>query len=226
MNALNLVANGIIGSTQDYNRLKEEETASVLVVGDTHSSYSALYKIVLTYGSSSSALIFTGDGITDLCTLLTHATKESVLLQALPPLIFFVKGNNDSSVYPAHFLKETNSILNLTSLIIPHTLTFSIARHTVFLTHGAEYGVYYSKEELKAEARYYKAQIVIFGHTHCPEERTGGVYYLNPGSIGYPRGGFKSGFAFLQIVKRQIYSTFYKEVSRTHHEYCQYTPYS
>ena len=45
----------------------------------------------------------------------------------------------------------------------------------------------------EAEAEKRGAQLVLFGHTHQPYTAYhGGIYYLNPGSLGHPRAGAPS----------------------------------
>ena len=44
------------------------------------------------------------------------------------------------------------------------------------------------------------AHVIVSGHTHRPEAKwRGGLLYLNPGSISYPRAGFAPSLALLSI---------------------------
>lgn len=65
-----------------------------------------------------------------------------------------------------------------------------LAGRTLLLTHGHLQHVKLGLTSLLAEARRYRADIVVFGHTHIPfYERAGEVRLLNPGSIARPRDG-------------------------------------
>ena len=67
---------------------------------------------------------------------------------------------------------------------------FEYGEHVCFVTHGHRYGVNWGEEELLEKALEMGADLVFYGHTHCPayqvyEEE--GVTILNPGSIALPR---------------------------------------
>jgi len=50
-----------------------------------------------------------------------------------------------------------------------------------------------------------EANIVLFGHTHVPYlEKVGGVWFMNPGSPTYPRGGSRPGYGLIEINGAQI----------------------
>ncbi|MHB8170336.1 MAG: metallophosphoesterase [Thermincolia bacterium] len=71
----------------------------------------------------------------------------------------------------------------------------------VLLTHGHRYGVKLGLDKLYYRAREVEAQVVVFGHSHVPaEEWVEGILFLNPGSIGIPRGpGSKPTYGILYI---------------------------
>ncbi len=55
-----------------------------------------------------------------------------------------------------------------------------------FITHGHKYGVKYGLYTLQLAAKERQADVVLFGHTHVPYETyEDGMYFLNPGSLGY-----------------------------------------
>ena len=59
-----------------------------------------------------------------------------------------------------------------------------------FICHGHKYGVKGGYGTITGAAKKYGADIVLFGHTHVPYEHyENGLYLLNPGSCGSPRGG-------------------------------------
>lgn len=62
----------------------------------------------------------------------------------------------------------------------------------LLVTHGHKYRVKESLLPLLYRAKEAEADIVVFGHSHVPviiEEE--GILLLNPGSLSYPRGGFR-----------------------------------
>lgn len=73
-----------------------------------------------------------------------------------------------------------------TSLPPEQVLYFENTR--LLLTHGHEYRVSLSLDELALEARARDCDIAVFGHTHRPFlDIVYGVLLLNPGSLSYPR---------------------------------------
>ena len=71
---------------------------------------------------------------------------------------------------------------------LPREKEFMIGKYKVWLTHGHNYYVSMSNENLKHEARMRGVDIVMFGHTHRPVVDYGGdVIAVNPGSLTYPR---------------------------------------
>lgn len=56
----------------------------------------------------------------------------------------------------------------------------------IYMTHGHNHGVKSSTGRLLADARKSGAQIVLYGHTHCPEcrQEEDGLWILNPGTCG------------------------------------------
>lgn len=71
---------------------------------------------------------------------------------------------------------------------LPREKIFQIGKYKVWLTHGHNYYVSMSNENLKHEARMRGIDIVIYGHTHKPViDITDDVTAVNPGSLTYPR---------------------------------------
>lgn len=65
-----------------------------------------------------------------------------------------------------------------------------IAGRRIFYTHGHAFFVKSGLDRVVDEAVTRGADILLFGHTHVPvSEYRGGLYILNPGSLGYPRDG-------------------------------------
>lgn len=72
--------------------------------------------------------------------------------------------------------------------VLPREKVFQIGAYKVFLTHGHLYGAHFDDGELRRAGEEEGADIVMFGHTHCPLiKRYGGMVVLNPGSIAFPR---------------------------------------
>ena len=97
----------------------------------------------------------------------------------------------------------------------PHTPLYSVAGNCDFastglledivpmgpvkalITHGHMYDVKYSTDRLIYAAQERQTQIVMYGHTHVPDNsEAGGVKVINPGSAGR---GLKPTYAFVEI---------------------------
>ena len=71
---------------------------------------------------------------------------------------------------------------------LPREKEFAIGKYKVWLTHGHNYYVSLSNENIKHEARMRGIDIVMYGHTHKPViDIDGDVIAINPGSLAYPR---------------------------------------
>lgn len=67
-----------------------------------------------------------------------------------------------------------------------------------YMTHGH---IFNPNNKLNVESDY-----VLYGHTHIPRiEKVGSTYYLNPGSITLPKGGFPRSYAVLDDNSFIIY---------------------
>lgn len=107
------------------------------------------------------AVIFLGDGV-------VQADKIS---QSYGIPFYLVKGNCDYGDYQDMQLIE-------------------LSGKRLFICHGHKYGVKGGYGTITAAAKKYGADIALFGHTHIPYEHyENGLYLLNPGSCGSPRGG-------------------------------------
>jgi uncharacterized protein len=86
-----------------------------------------------------------------------------------------------------------------------HEVRFHLPRKRFLKVEGIKIGIIHGwrrdlhyLEELGRE--FDGAQIVIFGHSHCPTlEFRQGVMYFNPGSITYPRYGPSSTVGVLEL---------------------------
>lgn len=72
----------------------------------------------------------------------------------------------------------------------PEIIVTKIGGAPMYLTHGHRHGVKMTLGNLLREARKYKVQAVLYGHTHiadCHREEDG-LWVLNPGSCNYSGG--------------------------------------
>lgn len=73
---------------------------------------------------------------------------------------------------------------------MPEILIHSIDGVKMYMTHGHRHGVKTFLGKLIRDARACKAQIALYGHTHCAhcEQEKDGLWVMNPGSCGYYGG--------------------------------------
>ena len=97
--------------------------------------------------------------------------------------LYLVCGNNDFSLYKEELLLEYEG-------------------YKLYITHGHIQDIEVSDQKIHQIAQSYNANIVLFGHTHNPKfYQKDGIYYLNPGSVAFPRGGkiFVPTYAILTL---------------------------
>ncbi len=84
---------------------------------------------------------------------------------------------------------------------LPREKEFMVGKYKIWLTHGHNYYVSMSNENLKHEARMRGVDIVLYGHTHRPVidiERD--LIAVNPGSLTYPRQeGRRPSYAIMDL---------------------------
>ena len=136
----------------------------VLIISDTHGRDGNLLSILEEYRRYD-FMVHLGD----------IGKLEDYIEEVTGLACFAVRGNNDWGS------------------LLPHESVIMLGKHRTFITHGHQYGVYRSTDELRRHAEALGCDIVLYGHTHVPliEER-GGVTIVNPGSMTSPRGGFKN----------------------------------
>lgn len=126
-----------------------------LVCSDSHGAVGPLLGLV--HNTAPDCLIFLGDGVRDIRTVLAAHPSLQVLC---------VAGNND-------YYDDT-----------PAQQTALLCGKRIFMAHGHTYGVKRGLWRLIAAARLARSDIVLFGHTHtplCSYER--GMLVVNPGSV-------------------------------------------
>ncbi len=133
----------------------------LLVLSDSHGSVSRVDRI-LSMHKDADMVVFAGDGLRDL------ERFESIIRCPI-----YVKGNCDM------FCSED----------VPVIRQFYAEDKKVLLLHGHTQNVKSTLTYLESTAAANRDDIVIFGHTHEPLERTcaldnGGYrYFFNPGSV-------------------------------------------
>lgn len=132
-----------------------------LVVSDTHGNRRALREIVRCFGGMA-YLFHLGDNTRDAHYLADNMPDTAVIA---------VRGNGDYGSDE------------------PDTQAVTIQGRKLLLTHGHLQHVKYGLDRLTYFALAQQADGVLFGHTHEPYiHRDGGIWFINPGSAGEPRG--------------------------------------
>lgn len=145
----------------------------ILVFSDSHGNTARMKEIAAR--SRAEVILFLGDGLRDFETLADAVPQGTMLLA--------VRGNCDgiSDGVPAE------RILTLEGI-------------RILMLHGHTRSVKHGTEALVSYARAQEIDLVLYGHTHTPDDRRlfcdeGGkpLYILNPGSIG---GGYFGSATF------------------------------
>lgn len=148
-----------------------------IVFSDSHGNYDVLEKIMERHKDDGDIFIHLGDG-----------EREFELIQYVygGRKFVFVAGNCDWGTD------------------MPDYDIIKFAEKTIFLTHGARFGVKGDLETVKLLARKNQADILLYGHTHIAfsgyEE---GLYIMNPGSCARPREGAPS-YGIIDITEAGI----------------------
>lgn len=147
-----------------------------LVVSDTHGDISRIKEVISHYPQIKT-LIHLGDYCRDALEVKKH----------FPDIEFFmVSGNCDfSSNIPAEKLLEVEG-------------------KRLLLTHGHHYNVKSNLDRLRYKVLEDNYDAVLFGHTHIPFLEKNNILFLNPGSLGYPKGLSGATYALLEVSKGVI----------------------
>lgn len=154
----------------------------IIVISDTHGRADNV-DTVINMHKNADVLLFLGDGLRDMFGR-EHLHRGGVFAA--------VKGNCDEV-----------SLFNTSD--IPDEHLINLGEYTVLMMHGHKYGVKYGTEAAVERAAMLGADLLLYGHTHVPEERyipdgarVGGVVLekplrvFNPGSLGAPRDRYPS----------------------------------
>ncbi len=151
----------------------EQKQYKIVVVSDSHGDTGAV-RYALSMEQPVDMLIHCGDIEDDLDAALGSGRDYDLKM---------VRGNMD-------FARSD----------LPSFLLFEFAGHRFFVAHGDRYSVSYSVGTLWETAKKYKADVVLYGHTHVPDEvKVKGGIIVNPGSVSRPRGGSRRGYAVLTV---------------------------
>lgn len=215
MNSLKQLQNGIFASQRELDDLKKKEKARILVYSDSHGDVQIVSRILEQFGPSCDALVFAGDGIYDLLSVLEQSLQYKEVKEWLPPVICFVRGNNDYSYASATFEKK---------ICVPKHLILEVGSRKILVTHGNEEGVYYDTTGIELAAEIAGANSVIYGHTHFPMENNHVIYSLNPGSCSCPRLSSPCSCCVLEVLGKNVCAVFYKINSGYKTEFEPYFP--
>ncbi len=154
----------------------------LIVVSDIHGRYERLISLMDMH-SDADVLIFLGDGLRDLDRAGANDYGFTV---------FSVRGNCDGMSF-------------LSYAPAPEELVFSLGGYRFFALHGHTRGVKQSYERAVNASLEKEADVLLFGHTHIPEEKyisfddgTKPVHIFNPGSLGASGDG-KAHFGLVEI---------------------------
>lgn len=193
MNRFTCCENGVIADGAFCNRLQKADTASILLLSDTHGAVDAVQWILSNFSEECQACLFAGDGAQDIITVVREATTGLI---TVPPVIIMAQGNCDSQLYPPIFPDSENP----KPFGLPVYQQKTIAGQHILLAHGHLHHVELDGRKLSMTAESLGCTIAIHGHTHVQSiERFGSVTAINPGSPLRPRGKSHGGFALLSL---------------------------
>lgn len=193
MNRFTCCENGVIADGAFCNRLQKADTASILLLSDTHGAVDAVQWILSNFSEECQACLFAGDGAQDIITVVREATTGLI---TVPPVIIMAQGNCDSQLYPPIFPDSENP----KPFGLPVYQQKTIAGQHILLAHGHLHHVELDGRKLSMTAESLGCTIAVYGHTHIQSiECFGSVTAINPGSPLRPRGKSYGGFALLSL---------------------------
>jgi putative phosphoesterase len=143
----------------------------ILVFSDTHGDLRTMMNAIKTH-SNAEVIIHCGDGERQVEELkMTYPDKK----------IIAVRGNCDWSS------------------MLPNVEVQTVGGKKIFVTHGHIYNAKLTIYNLVCAAREEKADILLFGHTHCAmTDYDDGLYIMNPGSCH----GYGATYGFIDITDK------------------------
>lgn len=185
----------MIATDQALKELSEKESSKVLVISDSHGNTDILRSIIEEEGKTADALLFLGDGIEDLITIIEENSHIPQELSAIPPVVAFVRGNGDMGT--CSYYSDS-----LTTIDVPDTQILTISGKKIFMTHGHRFNVYYTTSTMLDFIINNDYAAGLFGHTHVPyQENYSGHLLINPGSCSIPRNHSDKSYLILTINK-------------------------
>lgn len=146
------------------------------VISDTHGMVDKALTIMPKMGDVS-FIIHLGDYIEDSKYLRKHLSTE----------IISVKGNCDNDPK-----EKWERIVTCGS-------------QKLLAVHGHQYGVKMGLTRLYYRTLELGCSMALYGHTHIPFlSKYENVFIMNPGSLGYPRGGSKPSFGIIEIDNDKV----------------------
>lgn len=128
-------------------------------------------------------------------------------------------GNKNPPENPAY---QKNQFYQIS---VPKEIKICAAGKKILMVHGNEHAASYTTSCLVQRAEETESDIVVFGHTHFPQENPFSKYLMNPGSIAFPRRLSKPGFAYLFVQEKNIvYSTFMRREKLSEMRFTPFVP--
>lgn len=143
-----------------------------LVFSDSHGSRRTMER-ALRMNKDAEVVFFLGDGLSDLEALAREDSSRAYIC---------VRGNCDFASTFRH-----SEVLKVEKICLEG--------YVIVLTHGDLYGAKYGTGGLISLGKAEGADVVLFGHTHCPYEEyisdtPKPMYLFNPGSASIASGSF------------------------------------
>ncbi len=187
----------MFATTQNLQSLAQSESAKILVLSDSHGRSANFYNVLTEQKNKVDALFFLGDGADDLISLYEEDFNLPPDEKLFPLVTAFVRGNGDGASYSIY--TDSNSTVE-----IPESQILTVCHKRIFLTHGHNFGVYYTTRELETYLSKNKFDAGLFGHTHVPfAENYKDILLLNPGSISLPRNFSSKSYAVLTVNRHE-----------------------
>ena len=152
----------------------------ILIVSDTHGNVSLLESVV-SANKTCDLVIHLGDKETD----------GAEVMKDYPAIAFLsVSGNCDMISFLGKSKTEGS---------------FTAEERRIFYTHGHKFDVAAGVEYLASQAKFNKADIAFYGHTHVAfAQEKNGVLVINPGSLSNPRDGSNGTYCVMEINGKNV----------------------
>lgn len=208
--------NFLLGAPDDIEKLANASEARILVISDSHRETAVFKKILEEFGPSCDALVFCGDGVYDLTSVLESDFDKTEEERSVPQVAAFVRGNGDLSEVVTEFDPVPKKLFPNPHdipyhLKVPPFQLLEAAGKKIFISHGHIQGIDYDQSVIIRAAEENECQIILHGHTHVPRfSYNQGIHLFCPGSISLPRGGTEKSFCILTIKGSYIDAAFKK----------------